>query len=527
MKPEILSGLRLKPGHTADELRAEIARQANMSSNKLHQAGFRILHKSIDARRKTNINFVYTVEVNPDPLILPGVDNLLPANCSANRKQRPVVVGAGPAGLFAALYLARAGFSPLLVEQGKSVESRVKDVDTFWTEGRLNPFSNVQFGEGGAGTFSDGKLTTNIKNPLCRTVLEEMVLAGAPEEILYLGKPHIGTDRLRRMLINLRQKIIACGGRFLFSARMTGLELKNDSLRQIFITTLNENGRSEEMAITADHLILAAGHSARDTFSLLQEKGVTMQAKPFSLGLRIEHTQQEIDEIQYGDMAGHTGLPPADYKLAVHLPGGRSVYTFCMCPGGQVIAAASEKDTLAVNGMSQFARDRANANSALLVSVTPDDFPFRGPLGGVLWQRELEAGAYALGGGGYLAPCQRLADFSPQQGLDPAFSVIPSYKPGIAWCDLASCLPDFVTASLRAALPELNRKMPGFANPAAVLTAIESRSSSPVRICRSADMQSNIAGIYPCGEGAGYAGGIMSAAVDGLRCAAAVIAALT
>lgn len=525
MKPVIVSGLRLPPGHSEAELQAQIARKSNMSVSDLSAAGYRIVHKSIDARRRGNVSIVYAAEISPPDDRLRGLEPVIRTAARGRNHRSPVIVGSGPAGLFAALLLARSGCEPVLLEQGADVALRARQVKEFWDGGKLDPDSNVQFGEGGAGTFSDGKLTTNISNPLCRVILEEMVLAGAPEEILLQGKPHIGTDRLRGMVREIRRQIIAAGGTVLFNSKMTGFLHRNGQLQQVMVRQKGEDCKYRELELAADHLILAAGHSSREIFSILHQGGVDLQAKPFSLGLRLEHRQIDIDRIQYKEYAGHPDLPPAEYKLACHLPDGRSVYTFCMCPGGQVIAAASEQEGLVVNGMSYFARSGRNANSALLVGVTPDDFPDRSPLGGMCWQKELEIAAYDLGGD-FRAPCQTLADFCGLRLPDGCTVVEPSYQPGVSWCDLARCLPAFVTRALRDALPELERKMRGFADPGAVFTGVESRSSSPVRVGRGSDLQSSIRGIYPCGEGAGYAGGIMSAAVDGLKCARAVLANL-
>ncbi|MBQ7714152.1 MAG: FAD-binding protein, partial [Oscillospiraceae bacterium] len=426
----------------------------------------------------------------------------------------PVVVGAGPAGLFCALVLARCGAKPILLERGKRVEERRRDVERFWATGALDPASNVQFGEGGAGAFSDGKLNTGTRDPRHRWILERFVEYGASPDVLIDAKPHVGTDGLYVVLQNLRRSLLALGADVRFGHRLVGLETERGAASALRVAS-----PEGEYALPTRQAALALGHSARDTFELLRALGVPMEPKPFAVGVRIEHRQSAVDAAQYGEAAGHPALPPSSYKLAYHTKDARGVFSFCVCPGGEVVAAASEAGRVVTNGMSRAARDGANINGALLVSVTPDDFGGSDPLAGVAFQRRLEEAAYRAGGGNYAAPAQLVGDFLAGRPSTGAGGVAPSYRPAVRWGDLRRCLPAFVCDALAEALPELDKKLRGFAAPDAVLTAVESRSSSPVRLPRDETYQSALRGLYPCGEGAGYAGGIMSAAADGMRVA--------
>lgn len=490
-----------------------------------------IYKKSIDARKKENIHFTYAVDLTI------GLDEeQIVSKCKSNKvqftkpyiyeipenkrssKYRPIIAGFGPAGMLAGLILAEAGLKPIILERGKDIDARQKDVNEFWTKRRLDEESNVQFGEGGAGTFSDGKLTTGIKSPFIRKVLDELYEAGAPEEILYSSKPHIGTDRLAVVVKNIRKKIEKLGGEVWLETKLEKLIVYNGFVQGIQYT---KNGKASDME--ADSVIMAIGHSARDTVEMLYNLGAEIIQKPFSVGARIEHPQSLINKAQYGKFAGHEKLGAADYKLSCHGLHERGAYTFCMCPGGTVVAAASEKEGVIVNGMSSLARDGENANSALLVGIEPCDFPSEHPLAGIYYQREIEHMAYLLAGGDYRAPAQLVGDFLAGKESKELGSVNPTCPTGVTLTNLDECLPQKVSATMKSAIVEMDKKLNGFNMYDAVLTAPETRSSSSVRILRDEFCQCNISGVYPCGEGAGYAGGIVSAAVDGIKCAHAVL----
>jgi len=515
--------ISLPPEHNVAQLSYEAARMLKLSPSKVRKV--KLVRRSVDARKKPDVRIVYTVDVAVD-----GNENKIIKNCGSKRvslapaayyklpkaaplAKRPVVVGFGPAGMFAALVLALAGQRPLVLERGEDAASRHEKVRSFWQTGKLDEKSNVQFGEGGAGTFSDGKLNTGVNNPRISWILEQFVKAGAREDILFDAKPHVGTDVLLTVVQNIRQRIISLGGEVRFKEQVTDIFSENGSL-----TGLEVNGSEK---IDCDRVILAIGHSARDTFERLHELGLPMEAKPFAMGVRIEHPQSTIDQSQYGKI--DPVLPPADYKLVKHLDN-ETVYTFCMCPGGFVVAAASEEGRVVTNGMSYADRDGENANAALLVTLNPRDFPDEHPLSGMYWQRSIEEAAFAAGGGNYRAPAQRTGDFLAGVPSSGPGKVQPTYRPGVTWCDLHGVLPEKITGALKEALPALDGNLKGFADPDAVLTAPETRSSSPVRIVRGENKQSvGLAGLYPAGEGAGYAGGIMSAAIDGMQCAEALL----
>ena len=524
-----IDGLRLRPGEEEAALRPLAARALRIREEEL--ISLRLVRRSLDARDGVFLVCSVLAAVKNEQRVLRRCRS---RNVSAAEKLhyappapvdppaiRPVVAGAGPAGLFGALLLAEAGARPILLERGAPVEQRQADVERFFRTGVLDPSSNVQFGEGGAGAFSDGKLNTGTRDPRHRYILHRLVEFGAPEEILVDAKPHVGTDRLRIVLLRLRQHLLENGAELRFGQRLSDLVLTEGRLTGLTVSSPEGDG-----FLPCEALLLAPGHSARDTFDMLYRRALPMEPKAFAVGVRIEHRQRDIDAAQYRAAAGNPALPASSYQLACHLPDGRGVFSFCVCPGGTVVAAASEENGVVTNGMSEYARDGENINGGLLVGVTPADFGGEGPLAGVAFQRRLEAAAFAAGGGEYAAPAQRVGDFLRGVPSVSGGSVAPTYRPRVRWTDLRLCLPPFVCESLAAALPLLDQKLPGFAAEDAVLTAVESRSSSPVRLLRDENGESAVAGIFPCGEGAGYAGGIMSAAADGMRGAEEILARL-
>lgn len=532
-----LTEIKLPLDHPPEALRAAVLEKLGLSDGDLLEMN--IFRRANDARRKSAILMVYTVDVAlaDEAKVLArhaGDRNVQPtpdmayrhvAQAPADLARRPVVIGAGPCGLFAGLILAEMGFKPIILDRGKVVRERTKDTWDLWRRSKLHPESNVQFGEGGAGTFSDGKLYSQVKDPrfLSRKVLSEFVAAGAPPEILTEAHPHVGTFRLVTMVESMREKVESLGGEYRFQHKVEDFDiLEEGGVRRIVGLHLRDGGY-----IKADHVVLALGHSARDTFETLYERGVHIEAKPFSLGFRIEHPQSWIDRARFGTSAGHKDLGAAAYSLSHHCSNGRTVYSFCMCPGGTVVAAASEPGRVVTNGMSQYSRNERNANAGIVVGITPDkDYPGH-PLAGIALQRHWEAEAFEAGGRTYAAPGQRVGDFLAGKPSTALGEVVPSYRPGVTPTDLSSCLPDYAIDAIREALPVFARQIPGFDAADAVLTGVETRTSSPVRITRGADFQSlNTAGLYPAGEGAGYAGGILSASIDGIKVAEAVAMSL-
>jgi len=516
--------VKLSIEHKEEDLKEKAAELLKITKEEIKSLS--IFRKSIDARKKDDIMFIYALDVElyndikipkrninisfVEPFIYEiEVMGEKPVN------NRPVIVGSGPAGIFCALLLAEKGYRPIIIERGRKVKDRIKDIEKFWKDGTLNEMSNIQFGEGGAGTFSDGKLNTLIKDRSKRgkRVLEEFVEAGAPNEILYINKPHIGTDLLRDVIVNIRKKVMELGGTFRFEECVTDICVKDENLNRII---------TENDIIETDILVLAIGHSARDTFEMLNKK-LKMEPKPFAIGVRIEHPQSIIDEGQYGDLAGHPKLGSADYKFVHKCKNGRSVYTFCMCPGGMVTGSSSENGGVVTNGMSFYDRDLENANSAVVVTVNPQDFGGTDALSGIEFQRKYERKAFEIGGGNYHAPVQLYKDFVEKKISNSFGEIYPTYRPGATFANLWDCLPEFVCESLVEGIAAFGTWLKGFDRPDTILTGVETRTSSPVKIVRDEDMQSNIKGIFPCGEGSGYAGGIMSAAIDGLKVAEYII----
>ncbi|MGJ0483888.1 MAG: NAD(P)/FAD-dependent oxidoreductase [Methylomicrobium sp.] len=528
-----ITELKLPLDHSESLLKETLVQRLGINASQLK--GYSIFRRSFDARKRDSILLIYTLDVelenesavlarfqdDPHITLTPDTHYQYPAHAPQDLDTRPVIIGFGPCGLFAGLLLAEMGFRPIILERGKPVRERTKDTFGLWRRREFNPESNVQFGEGGAGTFSDGKLHTQIKDPhhYGRKVLTEFVKAGAPPEILYVSKPHIGTFRLVSMIEEMRGTIESLGGEIRFESRVADIAIEDGAVRGVVLAS----GET----IESRHVVIAVGHSARDTFKMLYDRGVYIEAKPFSIGFRIEHPQSLIDCCRFGKFAGHPLLGAADYKLVHHCKNGRSVYSFCMCPGGTVVAATSEPGHVVTNGMSQYSRNERNANSGIVVGITPKDYPGH-PLAGIELQRDLEKRAFQLGGGNYDAPGQLVGDFLAGQASTEFGSVLPSYTPGVHLVDLSQALPAYAIEAIREALPAFDRKIPGFAMKDAVLTGVETRTSSPIRIKRNEHYQSlNTRGLYPAGEGAGYAGGIMSAAIDGIEVAEAVALSIT
>ena len=538
-----LSNIKLPLDHDDQALPHAILSTLGITPEQL--ISFNMFRRGYDARKKSNIFLIYTLDIEvsaaleaellitfaDDQLIkqTPDLDYHFVAQAPAELTERPIVVGFGPCGLLAGLTLAQMGYNPIILDRGKEVRERTKDTFGFWRQKILNAESNVQFGEGGAGTFSDGKLYSQVKDPkqYSRKVLTEFVASGAPDEIMYVSKPHIGTFKLVSMVEKMRAEIIRLGGEIRFSSRVDDIELEKTGTGKEEHQRITGLTLSTGETLKSNHIAFAIGHSARDTFEMLYNKGIYIEAKPFSIGFRIEHEQSTIDAARFGPNAGNEILGAADYKLVHHCKNGRSVYSFCMCPGGTVVAATSEEHCVVTNGMSQYSRNERNANSAVVVGIDPNDYP-GGPLAGIELQRQLEKSAYVLGGSNYDAPAQTVGDFlkgidSSKKDLDSLGSVQPSFKPGIKLVDLSKALPDFAVAAIREAIPAFNRKIKGFAKDDALLTGVETRTSAPISIKRDETFQSiNTQGLYPAGEGAGYAGGIMSAAIDGIKIAEAM-----
>lgn len=513
-----LTNIKIRENLSENEVIDIALKKYNINKKDVKEAY--IFKRSIDARNKRDIFFNYAVDVelNSNKKVQGAkkeeIDNI--PNIEVNRKSdiQPIIVGAGPAGLFTALTLVEHGIKPIVIEQGSKVEKRIEEVDNFVKKGILNNRTNIQFGEGGAGTFSDGKLTTGNNSIFSRKVLEEFVRFGAPKEIMYVAKPHIGTDYLVNIVRNMREYIISKGGTFLFDTKVTDFNIDNNIVKGVFC---------EDKLIDTDTIVLAIGHSARDTFKKLLLKNVNMVPKNFAVGARIEHLQKDINLAQYGDET-NIKLPPAEYKLVYHASNGRTCYTFCMCPGGQVMASSSEEGTIVTNGMSKFSRDGVNSNSALLVNVTPQDYPGDSPLRGMFLQEELEKKAFEMGGSNYYAPIQKVGDYLKNVKSTEIGKIKPTYEPGVTLSNLNELFPEYINETFKEAIINLDKKLKGFAQEDAILTAVETRTSSPVQITRDKErLMSNIKGLYPCGEGAGYAGGIMTAAIDGIKVAIEIL----
>ncbi len=524
-----INNIYLEPNYNNDTILKKVIRE--LGCNKEHITDIKIHKLSIDARKKSDVHFLATIDVDvknqnkvlnktKSKRVTEAKEYKYEQPTCRNKDTKSVVVGAGPCGIFASLILARSGMNVTLIERGKSVDERTKDVNEFWNGGKLNTNSNVQFGEGGAGAFSDGKLTTGTKDKRIGKVFREFVSHGAPEDIMYNAKPHIGTDRLKPTIKNIREEIISLGGEVLFDTCLTKINLNDNKVKSV---TVSHNGKNEE--IYCDNVVLAIGHSARDTFRMINNLGIAIEAKPFAVGARIEHLRENIDKAQYGEFYKYKQLGAAVYKLNTHLSNGRGVYTFCMCPGGVVVGAQSEENTVVTNGMSYYARDEINSNSALLVGVNPLDFENSDPLAGMYFQEEIERKAFTAGGMDYSAPVQRVGDFLKDRKSNTFGEVKPSYKPGTRFAMITETLPEFITDSMKQGIVEMDKWLKGFAHNDALLTGVESRSSSPIRILRDKESMEavGIDGLYPCGEGAGYAGGIVSAAVDGIKCAEKII----
>lgn len=513
-----LEQITLPIKYTDEDIKKAISRKIKVNCNDIKE--FELIKLSIDARKKPNIKYVASVTVTLKGDLEKKFKTLIYKKAIKQMKYSPVsikqscvVVGFGPSGMFAALSLARMGLEPIIIEQGKSVDERTQDIEDFWKNRKLNTYSNVQFGEGGAGTFSDGKLNSNLDNEYCKVVLYELYMHGAPKEILYLNKPHIGTDNLRIIVKQIREEIISLGGKFLFSHKMTDLKIEDGRVKAIEVLDILNNTKK---LITADNVLLCVGHSARDTFKMLYERNAEIKQKPFAMGVRIEQKQSDVNMSQYG-AERIDGLPNADYKLVAHLPNGRSIFTFCMCPGGEVVASSSNENEIVTNGMSNFARDKENANSAVLINIVPEDYYSNHPLAGINFQAKYEKLAFELAGSNYNAPAESVGSFLGKSDIKTNINY--TYRPSLTFCKIEKCLPKIVSESLKLGLIELNKKMKGFAKDENLLIAIESRTSCPLTIVRDENYESNIKGLYPVGEGAGYAGGIMSSAQDGLKVA--------